>query len=70
MDQTNGYFTLNVRDLFFSHGTTALVNKAVADCLFHERVTNILGKPIKAYGEMIVKMLTLQWSSCISLVAH
>ena len=43
----------------------ALVDKAVADCLAHERLTNILGKPIKAFGELIVKMLTLQWSSCI-----
>jgi len=38
------------RDLFSSHGTTALVDKAVADCLAHERLTNILGKPIKAFG--------------------
>ena len=63
-NQTNLYFTFTVRDLFSSHGTTALVEKAVADCMAHERLTNILGKPFKAFGELIVKMLTLQWSSC------
>ena len=64
-NQTNRYFTFTVRDLFSSHGTMALVDRAVADCLAHERLTNILGKPIKAFGELIVKMMTFQWSSCI-----
>ena len=44
----------SVRNIFSSHGTTVLFNKAVADCLAHERVTSILGKPIKAFGESIV----------------
>ena len=47
------------RDPFSYHGTTALFNKAMADCLAHEGVTNILGRPMKAYGESMIKMLTL-----------
>ena len=52
---------LFVRNLFSSDdGTTELTkelfNKAVADCLAHERVTSILEKPIKAFGELIIKI--------------
>ena len=49
----------SVRNLLSSHGTTALFNKALTDCLAHERVTSILGKPIKAFGESIVAMLSV-----------
>ena len=52
---------LFVRNLFSSDDgmtelTKELFNKAVADCLAHERVTSILGKPIKAFGELIIKI--------------
>jgi len=46
-----GAFYSLFRNIFSSHGTTVLFNKAVADCLAHGRVTSILGKPIKAFGE-------------------
>ena len=48
-----------VRDPFSYHGTMALFNKALADCLAHEGLTNILGRPIKSYGEFTTNMLTL-----------
>ena len=52
---------LFVRNLFSSDDgmtelTKELFNKAVADCLAHERVTSILEKPIKAFGELIIKI--------------
>ena len=48
-----------IRNLFSSDGTTVLYGKAVADCLANEKLTKILGKPVKTFGESIIKMSSL-----------
>ena len=50
---------LMLRNLFSSDGTTVLYGKAVADCLANEKLTKILGKPVKTFGESIIKMSSL-----------
>ena len=50
---------LMLRNLFSSDGTTVMYSKAVADCLANEKLTKILGKPVKTFGESIIKMSSL-----------
>jgi len=39
------------RELFSSNSANSLYDKAVADCLAHEKLADLLGEPIKAFGE-------------------
>merc|ERR1719367_975921 len=39
------------RELFSSNSANSLYDKAVADCLAHEKLADMLGEPIKAFGE-------------------
>jgi len=39
------------RELFSSNSANSLYDKAVADCLANDKVTDMLGEPIKAFGE-------------------
>ena len=43
-----------VRELFSSNSANSLYDKAVADCLAHEKLADLLGEPIKAFGEPTV----------------
>ena len=47
-----------VRELFSSNSTNSLYDKAVADCLAHEKLADLLGEPIKAFGESRIQLLT------------
>jgi len=38
------------RELFSSNSANSLYDKAVADCLAHEKLADLLGEPIKAFG--------------------
>merc|ERR1712032_1658826 len=39
------------RELFSSNSANSLYDKAVADCLAHEKLADLLGEPVKAFGE-------------------
>ena len=47
-------FSHAVRELFSSNSANSLYDKAVADCLAHEKLADLLGEPIKAFGEPTV----------------
>ena len=47
-------FSHAVRELFSSNSANSLYDKAVADCLAHEKLADLLGEPIKAFGELTV----------------
>ena len=47
-------FSHTVRELFSSNSANSLYDKAVADCLAHEKLVDLLGEPIKAFGEPTV----------------
>ena len=53
-----------VRELFSSNSTNSLYDKAVADCLAHEKLADLLGEPIKAYGESRIQLLTGEAIMC------
>ena len=49
-----GYYEYNffiARELFSSNSANSLYDKAVADCLAHEKLADMLGEPVKAFGE-------------------
>ena len=52
-----------VRELFSSNSANSLYDKAVADCLAHEKLADLLGEPVKAFGELTVQLLTV--SLCV-----
>ena len=41
-----------VRELFSSNSANSLYDKAVSDCLAHEKLADLLGEPIKAFGKL------------------
>ena len=43
-----------VRELFSSNSANSLYDKAVADCLAHEKLADLLGEPVKAFGESTI----------------
>ena len=47
-------FSHALRELFSSNSANSLYDKAVADCLAHEKLADLLGEPIKAFGEPTV----------------
>jgi len=44
------FYTL-FRELFSSNSPNSLFDKAVADCLAHDKLLDMLGEPVKAFGE-------------------
>ena len=49
------------RELFSGNSANSLYDKAVADCLAHEKLADLLGEPVKAFGESTIQMLTSAW---------
>ena len=46
--------SLTFRELFSSNSPNSLFDKAVADCLAHDKLLDMLGEPVKAFGKLIV----------------
>ena len=53
------YIFFITRELFSSNSANSLFDKAVADCLAHEKLADMLGEPVKAFGESRILMLAL-----------
>ena len=45
--------SLIFRELFSSNSPNSLFDKAVADCLAHDKLLDMLGEPVKAFGKFI-----------------
>ena len=45
--------SLTFRELFSSNSPNSLFDKAVADCLAHDKLLDMLGEPVKAFGKFI-----------------
>ena len=44
--------SLTFRELFSSNSPNSLFDKAVADCLAHDKLLDMLGEPVKAFGKL------------------
>ena len=56
------------RELFSSNSPNSLFDKAVADCLAHDKLLDMLGEPVKAFGKFTGVDIRHFWSTLNSLL--